>query len=313
MLLRGDTEFTQTKHLDRWDDAGDVRFIFGIDAHETLKAIADGLPAEAYYASWSGRRSTRSRRCPVSSPSGSRPRSSSERGLRDDPHAGGDGRRVRRIARSPAGGSYRVVVVRKRLGVDKGQMRLFEEYRYFFYITNDREMTAEEVVFSANDRCDQENLIAQLKGGVHALTTPVDDLVSNWAYMVMASLAWSLKAWSALLAAGVAPARGEAPGGEANAVADGVPDVLRGDDPDALPDRQDGRPADLPAAVVEPVARGLPAAGRAAAGLLAVLRRDGPEVGVRMPRSAWAIEPREGTGDGAESSRGGRRGSGPSG
>ena len=82
--------------------------------------------------------------------------------------------------------SYRVVVLRKRLGIDKGQMRLFEEYRYFFYITNDRTQTADEIVFSANDRCDQENLIAQLKGGVHALTAPVDDLVSNWAYMVMA-------------------------------------------------------------------------------------------------------------------------------
>jgi hypothetical protein len=78
-------------------------------------------------------------------------------------------------------------------------MRLFEEYRYLFYITNDREMTAEEIVFSANNRCNQENLIAQLKSGVRALTAPVDDLVSNWAYMVMASLAWSLKAWSALL------------------------------------------------------------------------------------------------------------------
>src|ERR1051326_6828424 len=78
-------------------------------------------------------------------------------------------------------------------------MRLFEEYRYFFSITNDRDMTAEEVVFSANDRCDQENLIAQLKDGVHALKAPVGDLVSNWAYMVMAGLAWSLKAWSVLL------------------------------------------------------------------------------------------------------------------
>ena len=95
--------------------------------------------------------------------------------------------------------SYRMIVLRKRLATDKGQMRLFEEYRYFFYITNDRDMSAEEVVFSANDRCNQENLIAQLKSGVHALTTPVDNLVSNWAYMVMASLAWSLKAWSALL------------------------------------------------------------------------------------------------------------------
>ena len=34
---------------------------------------------------------------------------------------------------------------------------------------------------------------------MHALTTPVDNLVSNWAYMVMASLAWSLKGWAALL------------------------------------------------------------------------------------------------------------------
>src|SRR5262249_45966655 len=95
--------------------------------------------------------------------------------------------------------SYRMIVLRKRVGVDKGQLRLFEEYRYFFSITNDRTMTAEEVVFSANDRCDQENLIAHLKSGVRALTAPVDDLVSNWADMVMGALAWSLKAWSALL------------------------------------------------------------------------------------------------------------------
>ena len=54
-------------------------------------------------------------------------------------------------------------------------------------------------MFAANDRCNQENLHAQLKGGVRALTAPVDNLVSNWAYMVMASLAWNLKAWSALI------------------------------------------------------------------------------------------------------------------
>ena len=75
--------------------------------------------------------------------------------------------------------SYRVVVQRKRLGTDQGQLRLFEEYRYFFHITNDRTTPADQIVFSANDRCDQENLIAQLKSGVHALTTPVNDLVSK--------------------------------------------------------------------------------------------------------------------------------------
>jgi hypothetical protein len=54
-------------------------------------------------------------------------------------------------------------------------------------------------VHEANGRCNQENLIEQLKNGVFALRMPVDNLVSNWAYMVMASLAWTLKAWFALL------------------------------------------------------------------------------------------------------------------
>jgi hypothetical protein len=94
---------------------------------------------------------------------------------------------------------YRLVVVRKKLAIEQRGVRIREEYRYFFFITNDRAMAADQVVLTAGGRCDQENLIAQLKGGVHALTTPVDNLVSNWAYMVMASLAWSLKAWAALL------------------------------------------------------------------------------------------------------------------
>ena len=68
-----------------------------------------------------------------------------------------------------------------------------------FYITNERDWTADEIVFSANDRCNQENLISQLKGGVRALQAPVDTLTSNGAYMVMTALAWNLKAWWALM------------------------------------------------------------------------------------------------------------------
>src|SRR5208337_4701722 len=56
-----------------------------------------------------------------------------------------------------------------------------------------------EVVFFANDRCNQENLIAQLKNGVCGLRAPMNTLESNWAYMVIGALAWSLKAWLALL------------------------------------------------------------------------------------------------------------------
>jgi hypothetical protein len=85
------------------------------------------------------------------------------------------------------------------LTVEKGDLTLFDDVRYFFYITNDWQTSADQLVFLANDRCDQENLIEQLKNGVKALRMPVDNLESNWAYMIMASLAWTLKAWFALL------------------------------------------------------------------------------------------------------------------
>lgn len=94
--------------------------------------------------------------------------------------------------------TYRLIALRKNLRVCDEQGQLFDDYRYFFYITNDRQSPPAEIVFSANDRCDQENLHAQLKGGVRALYAPVDDLVSNGAWMTMTSLAWNLKAWLAL-------------------------------------------------------------------------------------------------------------------
>ena len=96
------------------------------------------------------------------------------------------------------GRKYRVVILRKNISVQKGEKALFDEVRYFFYITN-RKDTAEKIVGLANGRCDQENVIEQLKNGVNAMRMPVDDLVSNWAYMVMAALAWNLKAWYGLL------------------------------------------------------------------------------------------------------------------
>lgn len=83
--------------------------------------------------------------------------------------------------------------------MEEGQVKLWEDIRYFFYITNRTDLSAAEVVWLCNERCNQENLIEQLKNGLNALRMPVDNLVSNWSYMVMASLAWSLKAWFALM------------------------------------------------------------------------------------------------------------------
>jgi DDE family transposase len=58
---------------------------------------------------------------------------------------------------------------------------------------------AKQIVALANERCDQENVIEQLKNGVNAMRMPVDDLISNWVYMVMSALAWNLKSWYGLL------------------------------------------------------------------------------------------------------------------
>ena len=96
------------------------------------------------------------------------------------------------------GRKYRLVILRKNISVQRGEKVLFDEVRYFFYITN-RKDKAEKIVGLANGRCDQENVIEQLKNGVNAMRMPVNDLVSNWAYMVMAALAWNLKAWYGLL------------------------------------------------------------------------------------------------------------------
>ena len=94
---------------------------------------------------------------------------------------------------------YRMVVVRKLLAIEKGGEVISHEFRYLFYITTRRDLPAAAVVKLANQRCDQENINEQLKNGVNAMRLPVRDLVSNWAYMIMAALAWNLKAWFGLL------------------------------------------------------------------------------------------------------------------
>ena len=48
VLLRGDSKFSQSEHLDRWDDDARVRFIFGFEASPNLKAIAEALPTCAW-------------------------------------------------------------------------------------------------------------------------------------------------------------------------------------------------------------------------------------------------------------------------
>jgi hypothetical protein len=195
ILYRGDTDFTQTQHLDGWDERG-RRFIFGIDAMPNLVEMAENLPETRW------KRLHRPPKYEVRTEPRERPENVKERIVRqrEFENIRLKSEQVAEFTYRPTAceKTYRMVVVRKNLSVEKGEQVLFDDIRYFFYITNDWSAPASKIVFLANGRCNQENLIDQLKNGARALQAPVDNLVSNWAYMVMGSLAWTLKAWFAL-------------------------------------------------------------------------------------------------------------------
>lgn len=194
--LGGDSDFTQFEKLDGWDEAG-RSFTFAVPAMPNLVEIAENLPKSGWErlqrpAKYEVKTDPRAQRENV------KERVVVEREF-DAVHL--DSEDVAEFDYKPGAckKTYRMVVVRKNLSWSRGEWVLFEEIRYFFYITNERKLPVEEVVFRANARCNQENLIDQLKNGVRALQMPVDNLISNWAYMVIASLAWTLKAWFTLL------------------------------------------------------------------------------------------------------------------
>ena len=197
VLLRGDTKFSQTEHLDRWNADPRVRFIFGYEARANLNGLAQDLPEAAWQPL------VRPARYGVQTQPRHRPDNVKEAVVvaREFENQKLRSEQVAEFRYQPNAcrQAYRMVVVRKNLSVAKGERLLFDQIVYFFYITNDWESSAAEIVYLANDRCNQENLLAQLSGGVRALRAPVDNLVSNWAYMVMTALAWDLKAWWALM------------------------------------------------------------------------------------------------------------------
>jgi len=196
ITLRGDTDFTLTGELDRWD-AQSIKFIFGMDAHQKVVGLAEALPEEAWEPL------ERMPKYEIATGPRTKPERIKEEVVRFKGYVNKVlvGESITEFDYQPnkCARRYRMVVVRKNISVQKGEAALFDEVKYFFYITNRTDLSAAEVVSLANGRCDQENVIEQLKNGVNAMRMPVDDLMSNWAYMVMTSLAWNLKAWYGLL------------------------------------------------------------------------------------------------------------------
>ena len=196
VTLRGDTDFTHTAQLDRWDQAGTF-FILGMDAHRKVVKLAEALSEQ----SW--RPLERLPKYEILTEPRRRPERVKEQIVVQKGYLNKKlvAESVSDIAYQPeqCHQEHRLVILRKNLSVQKGERVLFEDVRYFFYLTNRWDLRVEQIVGLANRRCDQENVIEQLKNGVNAMRMPVNDLVSNWAYRVMAALAWNLKAWYGLL------------------------------------------------------------------------------------------------------------------
>lgn len=195
VTIRGDTDFTHTAQLDRWAQAGHY-FVLGMEAHPKVVQLAEGLPQSAWQ---------RLERLPkyeiLTEPRAKAFRHKEqivvEKAFPNQKLVGED---IAEFDDQPrkCGRKYRLVIVRKNISVQKGEQALLDEIRYFFYITN-RQDKAAKIVGLANGRCDQENVSEQLKNGVNAMRMPVNDRLSNWAYMVMTALAWNLKSWDGLL------------------------------------------------------------------------------------------------------------------
>jgi len=195
LCVRGDTDFSLTAHFDRWAETTD--FIFGMDATAALCTRAEALEGRVWrrlerkprYERLTGQTRERFQE-------NEKERIVRERGYVNLALNHED---VAEFPYQPVKCTrpYRVVVVRKNISRMKGEHLLLDEIRYLFYITTRRDLSPAAVVRCANERCDQENVIEQLKNGVNALRVPLYDLVSNWAYMVIAALAWNIKSWFA--------------------------------------------------------------------------------------------------------------------
>jgi hypothetical protein len=293
VLLRGDTDFSQTEHLDGWNAMSRVRFIFGYNALDNLEEIAANLPESAWQrlerpARYAVR--TQPRQHPVNV----KDRIVRERGfetlrLKSEEVAEFEYRPVK------CSQTYRMVVVRKNISKEKGEQALLDDIRYFFYITNEREWSASEVVFSANDRCNQENLIAPVEGWCTRVAFAAGDAGEQLGLHGDGGVGLEPEGVVGLVSiGGTGPLAGAAPGAETVGTASGVPNVPERVRAVAVPDSQDGAKGGVSALGLEsPPADLLPT--RQQTPLLIAGRND---VGIRMSRSALTPRAIEQNGEG---------------
>ena len=195
VFMRGDTDFSLTGNFDRWSERS--IFVFGMDARENLVKIANSI-SESLWELFE-----REKKYTVKTKERKRPENVKDQVVkkRKFKKIQTESEYLAEFSYQPVKceKTYRMIVLKKNLEVIKGEVSLFDDVRYFFYITNDEISSPREIVEFYRDRADHENDIEQLKNGARALQAPSDSLTSNWAYMVIASMAWNLKTWYGLL------------------------------------------------------------------------------------------------------------------
>jgi hypothetical protein len=194
--VRGDSAFSLTQHFDTWEAQG-VQFIFAYDAYDNLITQAQTLAASAW------QRLVRPPAYECHTPPRQKPEKVKAEVVRQRGFE-----RLETINEAVATFDYqpthcrqryRMLVLRKQLALYRGEQRLREEYRYFFYITNELMVPPRELLLFYDERGGQEHLIGQLKSSLPLFHAPTNTLLANGAYMVIAALAWNLKAWYGLL------------------------------------------------------------------------------------------------------------------
>ena len=198
VLVRGDSAFARQDIFDVCDEHG-LHFAMVSPAHVNFAELADSLDEGCWRPFWAD--SARPTSPPRRRKRGvnHRRRTARRRGKRDLKL---ERQWIAELDYRPARSerTYRLIVRRQRIE-DSNQGELFELWRYRYVITNlPKSVPADGVMRETYRRCDQENVIEQLQGGIAAMRMPTGGLLANHAFLVCARLAHNLKAWLAMLA-----------------------------------------------------------------------------------------------------------------
>jgi hypothetical protein len=131
VTIRGDTDFTHTEQLDRWDDAGH-KFILGMDAHPKVVGLAEALEKQAWKPL---ERLPKYEILTEPRPKAFRYKEQVvvERQFENKKLLGEDAAEIE-YQPTKCGRKYRLIILRKNISVQKGEQALFDEVGYLFYI-----------------------------------------------------------------------------------------------------------------------------------------------------------------------------------